>query len=134
MHLPSTSHGTKAPKLHSLSLKNDRYRKARGGMAAFLTLYCTKCNAWLLLYQKDGSGQLHRCYLNRIFAPSGLEQLQYDSHIREARDLTSLICDSCGSIVGHPMRHGDGRLAFRLIPGTFRKRKGVKPPSETAPD
>src|SRR4051812_25818367 len=98
------------------TLKNDRYRKARGGTATFLTLYCANCNAHLILYQKDGEGRLLRCYLNRIFAPPALEALHRDPEIREARDLKSLVCRNCKATIGHPFRYHDGRLAFRLVP------------------
>ncbi len=37
----------------------------------------------------------------------------------------ALHCPQCAAILGTPMRHSDGRLAFRLVPGSFSKR-GVK--------
>ena len=42
------------------TLKSDKYRKARGGTAHFLNIYCVRCNAFVLLYQKDGPGQVLR--------------------------------------------------------------------------
>lgn len=108
------------------ALKNDRHRKERGGSAAFLTLFCSQCNAPLMLYQKDGIGSLQRCYLNRIFAPPHLEHLQHDSAVTDTNDLSALECGNCHAIVGVPMRHADGRLAFRLRRGAFFKKIGIQ--------
>lgn len=104
-------------------LKNDRHRRVRGGDAVFLLLSCTKCATPVLLYQKDGSGALRRCYLNRIFAPPELERLQRDPSVRGHHDLKPLSCAGCNAIVGHPMHHHDGRIAFRLIDGAIAKTK-----------
>ena len=109
-----------------IHLKNDRYRRARGGKAVFLTLFCAGCQSPLLLYQKDGSGTLQRCYLNRIFAPANLESLQHDLDIRNPQDMEPLKCRVCKAVVGLPMCHTDGRLAFRLNRGAFIRKVGVK--------
>ncbi|MEO8886659.1 MAG: hypothetical protein ABI367_11390 [Mucilaginibacter sp.] len=106
-----------------LETKKDKYRKARGGKARFLDVICVNCRQVLLLYQKDGDGNLLRCYLNRIFAPSNYEMLQNDAAIREPKDMPNLICSNCNEVIGVPMRHVDGRLAFRLRQGHFSKRK-----------
>lgn len=107
------------------SFKNDAYRRARGGTAAFLTLFCNYCDSWLLLYQKDGKGSLIRCYLNRIFAPSYLQALQNNPSLKSTSDMSTLKCRKCHELIGLPFRHHDGRLSFRLIPGSFKKRKGI---------
>ena len=118
-HLPSQS----APR--RLEVRRDRYLRARGGTAKFLDLYCSNCNTWLLLYQKDGDGRLLRCYLNRIFAPANLEALQHDPNILKPRDMKLLLCSGCGQQVGIPTLHHDGRLSFRLINGSFKKKVAV---------
>ena len=102
-------------------LKNDRYRKARGGKATVLDVYCNNCGNKVLVYQKDGIGHLKRCYLNRILAPPELEKLQRDSAIQEPKDMQPLSCQSCKTVVGTPMRYADGRLAFRIRMGFLRK-------------
>lgn len=104
-----------------MKMKNDKYRRARGGSAQMLNLYCSNCAAFLLLYQKDGPGSLMRCYLNRIFRPSKLEKLQSNPEIKEPNDLPPLKCSKCHNVVGTPMRYTDGRLAYRLLRGTFSK-------------
>ena len=103
-------------------LKNDRSRKDRGGDAQFLALSCASCNAKLLLYQKDGRGNLLRLYLNRIFAPSRLAELQ-NKGIQRPQDMKNLNCPECGNLIGTPMRHLDDRLAYRLKRGSFSKEK-----------
>ncbi len=47
-------------------LKNDRFRKNRGGHSRLLEITCEKCEAIICQYQKDGPGNLRRMYLDRI--------------------------------------------------------------------
>ena len=83
-------------------------------------IFCAVCNTKVLTYQKDGPGQLLRCYLNRIFAPPALERLQHDPAITEPRHMPNLICPkSRQALIGTPMRHFDERLAFRLRKGAY---------------
>ena len=110
------------PDIDKIKLKNDKYRNSRGGNAILCDITCETCGTRVLLYQKDGKGGLHRCYLNRIFAPPRYERLQYDTSVREPKDLPPLSCSACKTVVGTPMLHSDNRLAFRLRPGFFRKK------------
>lgn len=103
-------------------MKKDKYLRARGGTARMLDIHCAKCGAWILKYQKDGIGQLLRCYLNRVFAPPELVMLQHNSAIKEPKDAPNLVCLKCNSIIGIPMRHEDGRFAYRLMKGTYTKK------------
>lgn len=103
-------------------LKNDKYRKDRGGTAKFFNVSCSACGTWLLLYQKDGPGNFLRLYLNRIFAPPHLAELQ-DKDIHRHQDMENLTCPKCGNLIGTPMRHIDDRLAYRLQKGSFSKEK-----------
>jgi hypothetical protein len=103
-------------------LKNDKYRKARGGSTRLLDIFCVSCNGLLMKYQKDGKGNLLRCYLNRIFYPPNLEQLQHDPKIQSPRDMLNLACSQCKSVIGTPMFYEDGRLAFRLRKGLYYKK------------
>jgi len=106
-----------------LRLKNDRYRNSRGGRAVLLEILCGRCGRKVVLYQKDGHGGLHRLYLNRIVAPDTYAKLQSDPQIRATADMPNLVCSECHSLVGTPMHHNDGRLAFRLVPGSFAKKQ-----------
>ncbi len=104
-------------------LTNDKYRKARGGKAFVISVDCATCGGLVLDYQKDGDGQLKRCYLNRILAPESLAALQHQSRLRAPEDLERLTCTECKTVIGSPIRHHDGRLAFRLRQGFFTKRR-----------
>ena len=48
--------------------KNDKYKKARGGYSRLLKISCQKCGKEICQYQKDGSGNLRRMYIDRISA------------------------------------------------------------------
>lgn len=51
-------------------LKNDKYKKARGGYSRILDISCVKCGKHTCFYQKDGPGNLRRMYLDRIYNPN----------------------------------------------------------------
>lgn len=100
-------------------IKRDKYLNERGGEAKFINVSCIKCGNLIFVYQKDmPRGWLKRCYLNRIVYPEKWVKLQYK--IKELKDLGNLKCD-CGEILGTPMMHKGGRLAFHLIRGNFRR-------------
>lgn len=103
-------------------LKADKYKSARGGFSKFLTIFCSQCKHSILLYQKDGSGQLKRLYLDRIFAPSHLEALQYTKTIKE---VPNLVCTHCHALIGTPFIYKkEQRKAFLLNPTSFLKKIG----------
>lgn len=101
-------------------MKKDKYLRRRGGNAKIINVSCMKCGKLLFVYQKDGSGWLKRCYLNRIISPDKYTSLQYDKTINKPKDLKNLKCD-CGEVIGSPIRYKDGRLAFHLIRGKFKR-------------
>lgn len=115
--------GEKNMKEKSIQLKNDKYRSARGGEAHLLEIYCAKCNNPIIKYQKDGKGGLLRCYLNRIMNPIEMEKLQYYFSPANIKNLPNFTCKNCNNIVGTPMIHLDGRVAFRLRRGAYCKRR-----------
>ncbi len=53
-----------------MKIKNDKYKKSRGGYSRFLDIRCRKCNAFICFYQKDGPGHLRRMYIDRINEPA----------------------------------------------------------------
>lgn len=104
------------------TVKNDKFRRTRGGPSNFLNLFCASCQSWLLLYQKDGSGQLLRLYLDRIHAPDNLSTLHEQYTAADVYKVPTLKCASCGAIIAHPMVYElENRLAYRLIPGRISK-------------
>jgi len=98
-------------------LKNDKYRKARGGYARVLHVYCSSCKSYLLSYQKDGPGPLKRLYLDRIFTPN------IPSQTRE------LICKNCKIVIGtFYIYEKEKRPSFRLYQSAVFKKlaKNIK--------
>lgn len=113
------------------SLKKDKYVNARGGNSHFLDIFCSKCNQYIILYQKDGRGRLLRMYLDRIFEPRELSLL--DLRVRSKNEMPNLKCPKCGALIGTPMIYeAERRLAFRLIHGSFVKKNsdGIYPPTQ----
>ncbi len=113
------------------AFKKDKYVKARGGSSRFLDIFCGVCHNHLALYQKDGPGKLLRMYLDRIFAPSALAALQYQSG--DKKNIPNLKCSKCDALVGTPMVYEpENRLAFRMVHGSFAKKNsdGTYPPSK----
>ena len=106
-----------------IKFKKDHYRRVRGGSTQLFDIICSKCGNRVILYQKDGPGQLLRCYINRIFAPEELAQLQYNTSL-DTNLMPNLVCE-CGNHIGSPMMHKDGRLAFRLVRGSFKRRRST---------
>ncbi len=104
-------------------IKKDKYFRDRQSTYVILGICCVQCKKEVLLYQKDGRGGLKRLYLNRILAPKTLASLQ--DVVESVKQLTLLKCE-CGNNIGIPMLHREGRLAFRLISGSFTKHKEGK--------
>ncbi len=93
-------------------MKKDKYLRERGGTAKIINVSCISCGKLIFVYQKDGPrGWLKRCYLNRIIEPREYSQMHKNKDIKEPSDFKNLICP-CGEILGSPMKHKDGRLAF----------------------
>ncbi len=103
-----------------MKIKKDKYFRERSKTAKIIKISCMQCGKLLFLYQKDGIGELKRCYLNRIIESEKYASLQYNLEIKEPNDLNNLICE-CGVVIGSPMKYKDGRLAFHLIRGKFKR-------------
>ncbi len=100
-------------------LKKDKYSKSRGGYSRFLNIYCHHCGKEVLIYQKDGPGELKRIYLDRIFSPMPLVNLQ-NLQIKKIQDL---ICKKCGRVLAIPyIYQNERRKAYRLFVGAVIKR------------
>jgi len=97
------------------ALKNDKYRKARGGYSRFLNIFCDSCGKHLALYQKDGKGELKRMYLDRIFTPKITLSKTH-----------KFICPSCKKIIGAFYTYKkETRPAIRLFQGSISKKIGT---------
>ena len=102
-------------------MKKDKYLRERGGKAKIINVSCMKCGSLIFVYQKDGPGWLKRCYLNRIISPKKYAGLQKNPDIKQPSDLKNLKC-KCGEVIGSSIKHKDGRLAFHLIRGKFKRK------------
>ena len=89
-------------------------------------VHCALCGSEALYYQKDGDGALKRCYLNRIYAPANLAQLQNNPAMDDPKQVPALECPKCKTVLGKAITHHDGRVAFRLRPGFFFKRRDTE--------
>ena len=92
-----------------MKLKNDKYRKVRGGYSRLLELRCSNCGTILFNYQKDGPGILKRLYIDRI---QNLEETD-----------KKLICKKCSKVLGNlGVYKRENRPAYILIPGSIAKK------------
>lgn len=90
-------------------MKNDKYKKARGGWSRILDILCENCERHICYYQKDGPGILKRMYFDRI---GGLEV---------GTDV--FVCPSCKDILGTKMIYKkEDRPAYRLFVGSVIKK------------
>lgn len=92
------------------AIKNDRFKKNRGGYSRILQIACQKCGAAICRYQKDGPGNLRRMYIDRISNP------------RVTLGRKDLTC-SKGHLVGVKMVYEkEKRPAFRLFVDSVTKK------------
>lgn len=96
--------------MKKIQLKNDRYKKNRGGYSRLLNISCEKCGELICLYQKDGPGSLKRMYLDRIIEPK----------VPVSRK--DLSCPN-GHFLGVKINYEkENRPAFRLFVDSVRKK------------
>ena len=75
----------------SVEIKKDLFFRDREKVAEIWDIRCVKCNKKVLLYQKDGRGKLHRCYLNRILDPPFYAKLQREQGLAK-KEVPPLRC------------------------------------------
>jgi len=103
-------------------IRKNKFTKARGGTAKFILLSCGACGKNIILYQKDGEGQLVRLYLDKITAPQNLVDIV--SNYNTKSEMSGLFCPICGKLLAVPMVYEkEKRLAFRIIHGQIVKKK-----------
>ncbi len=74
-----------------------------------------------MLYQKDGRGNLKRCYFDRIFKPQSLVQKLHD--FQKMSEIENFTCQKCNHLIGVPYIYKkEKRSAFLLRPGSFTKK------------
>ena len=90
-------------------IKNDAYKKSRGGKSKVLDVCCEVCKTHISYYQKDGPGLLKRMYVDRFidFQPK-------DENLK---------CSSCGRTIGVLIEYKkENRPAYRLFEGAVSKK------------
>jgi len=102
-----------------MKFKQDKYKKVRGGYSRFLDIKCEKCGNYIATYQKDGPGPLKRMYIDRIFSPQNLVNLQKVN----IKKIPNFVCHKCKQIIGIPYIYKkEDRPAFRLFEGSVIKK------------
>lgn len=90
-------------------MKNDTYRKVRGGYSRILQLSCSHCGKELFKYQKDGPGILKRLYIDRI--------------VNNPAITSNLSCPQCKEVLGVKIIYKkENRPAYRLFMGAVSKK------------
>lgn len=107
----------------TVKIKKDIFFREREKTAEMWDICCQACGSKVLLYQKDGRGKLHRCYLNRILDPPYYANLQDSAIENSKKGMPVLKCHNCNEILGYPMLHREGRLAFFLLQGKWKYKK-----------
>ncbi len=96
--------------MKKLVLKNDRYKRNRGGDSRLLRISCQTCDAEICTYQKDGPGSLRRMYVDRMIDP------------KVSLAGKNLVCAN-NHLVGIAMVYAkENRPAFRLMNDSVRKK------------
>ena len=94
----------------SITFKNDKYKKHRGGYSRLLSISCEKCGENICLYQKDGPGNLRRMYLDQIIDP------------KVSISKKDLSCPNDHTLGVKIIYDKEKRLAFRLFVDSVKKK------------
>ncbi len=101
------------------TFKKDKFKSSRGGYSRLLNIHCYKCSYLVLVYRKDGPGNLRRLYFDRIFSPDKLVNLQKQN----IKAIPPLKCSECGHIMGMPyIYEKEKRKAFRIFQDALIKK------------
>ncbi len=104
-------------------IRRDKFYRFRGSTTTIVAIKCSRCNKNICTYQKDGTGNLHRLYLDRIINSDPFFKIPEYNKLVSYKDLPNLVC-SCRSPIAVPMVYKkEDRLAFRLLHGSIHKNK-----------
>lgn len=103
-------------------LIHDKYSAKRGGKSYPYDIKCSKCQILLFIYQKDGKGDLIRCYKDRLLSVVSLEGFSEQSSLNDIENLDSIKCKICKELIGVSFIYkAENRPAFRMIKGKFSR-------------
>ena len=95
----------------NFKFKKDKYKNARGNYSRLLNLHCRVCGNLFVIYQKDGSGNLRRIYMDRIFHPKNLTNLEK----KPLNEIKILKCFKCKEDIATPYIYKkENRKAFKV--------------------
>ncbi len=102
------------------------YKHKFHSLTSILFIYCNRCSARIIIYQKDGKqGFLKRFYANRIISLGDKKTPKLTKTLR---------CPNCKTVIGKGIEY-KGRFAFALLPHSVKRRtvyknwkRGVKYP------
>ena len=83
-----------------------------------IEIQCTQCKTFIARY--TGTGELGLLLLEKIIKPALPTELKSS----KKADLPLLVCQGCNCKLGKPAMDDKGRLGYKMIKGSFR-RKGV---------
>ena len=83
-------------------------------------IQCIECKAFIARY--TGSGKLDLLFLDTVIKPTALAELKTSSK----DNLPFLFCHECGRKLGKPTTNKIGRLAYKMVKGSFRKKGVIK--------
>lgn len=99
--------------------KKDKYKNARGTHLRLVNLHCRVCGNLFAIYQKDGPGNLRRLYMDRIFYPKKLTNLQ-DKPLNK---IPTLKCSKCKEVIATPYIYSkENRKAFKVYQNMIVKK------------
>ncbi|MBS3116305.1 hypothetical protein J4421_01790 [Candidatus Woesearchaeota archaeon] len=99
--------------------KKDEYKSARGTYSRLLNLFCRVCGEKILVYQKDGPGNLRRLYFDRIFSPKKWTNLES----KPLNAVQILSCPKCKEDIGTPYIYKkENRKAFQIYQDALIKK------------
>ena len=85
-----------------------------------IEIQCTQCKAFIARY--TGTGELGLLLLEKILKPALLAELKTSTKV----DLPLLVCRGCSCKLGKPAMDEKGRLGYKMIKGSFRKKGVIK--------
>jgi hypothetical protein len=99
--------------------RKDKYKGARGTHSRLLNLFCRICGEKILVYQKDGPGNLRRLYFDRILSPKKWTNLES----RSLNATPTLTCPKCKEGLGTPyIYRKENRKAFKVYQDALIKK------------
>jgi len=85
-----------------------------------IEIQCTQCKTFIARY--IGTGELGLLLLEKIIKPALLSELKSSTK----SDLPLLVCQGCSRKLGKPAMDEKGRLGYKMIKGSFRKKGVIK--------